>query len=134
MLKKFFAFSLFALTLFVLTNSLKSQTLYFCESVTSDGYPVTESSVFTIGSSGGYFDFLVKLPYDLNCRSVRYEIYKVDSYGSETYSTTINQDTERNWVWFYKQVTFYDSGKYNVYVYDCNDALLTSGSVRIQFR
>lgn len=134
MLKKIFAFSFFALMLFVVTNNLKAQTLYFCESVSSDGYPVTESSTFTIGSSGGYLDMLVKLPYELNCRSVRYEIYKVDSYGSETYSTTINQDTERNWVWFYKQVTFYDSGKYNVYVYDCSDALLTSGSVRIQFR
>ena len=134
MLKKIFAFSLFALTLFVVTNNLKAQSIYFCESVSSDGYPVTESSTFTIGSSGGYLDILVKLPYELNCRTVRYEIYKVDSYGSETYSTTISQDTERNWVWFYKQVTFYDSGKYNVYVYDCNDALLTSGSVRIQFQ
>jgi len=120
--------------LFVVTNNLKAQTLYFCESVSSDGYPVTESSTFTIGSGGGYLDMLVKLPYELNCRSVRYEIYKVDSYGSETYNTTISQDTERNWVWFYKQVTFYDSGKYNVYVYDCSDALLTSGTVRIQFQ
>jgi hypothetical protein len=134
MLKKLIAFSFFALMLFVLTNNLKAQSMYFCESVSSDGYPVTESSTFTIGSSGGYLDILVKLPYELNCRSVRYEIYKVDSYGSETYSTTISQDTERNWVWFYKQVTFYDSGKYNVYVYDCGDALLTSGSVRIQFQ
>jgi len=134
MLKKFFAFSFFALMLFVVTNNLKAQTLYFCESVSSDGYPVTESSTFTIGSGGGYLDMLVKLPYELNCRSVRYEIYKVDSYGSETYNTTISQDTERNWVWFYKQVTFYDSGKYNVYVYDCSDALLTSGTVRIQFQ
>ena len=134
MLKKFFAFSFFALMLFVVTNNLKAQTLTFCESVSSDGYPVTESSTFTIGSGGGYLDMLVKLPYELNCRSVRYEIYKVDSYGSETYNTTISQDTERNWVWFYKQVTFYDSGKYNVYVYDCSDALLTSGTVRIQFQ
>jgi hypothetical protein len=133
MLKKIFAFSFFALMLFAVSNNLKAQTLYFCESVTSDGYPQTESTVFNIGSGGGYLDILVKLPYELNCRSVRYEIYKVDSYGSETYNTTISQDTERNWIWFYKQVTFYDSGKYNVYVYDCNDALLTSGSVKIQF-
>ncbi len=134
MLKKLITISCLACTLFIFSNSLKAQTLYFCESVDKDGYPVTESSVFNIGRDGGYLDMLVRLPYDLNCRSVRYEIYKIDSYGSEVYDNTITQDTERDWRWFWKQVTFYSSGRYNVYVYDCYDALLTSGSVRIQYR
>lgn len=134
MLKKLFAFLFLAVTLFVFSGSLRSQTLYFCESVDRDGYPITESSVWNISRDGGYFDFLVRLPYDLGCRSIRYEIYKIDSYGSEVYDNTIYQDTERNWRWFYKQVTFYSTGKFNVYVYDCNDYLLTSGSVRVQYR
>jgi len=134
MSKKIFTFSFLFFTLLLLSGNLKSQTLYFCESVDRGGYPVTESSVWNISRDGGYFDFLVRLPYDLNCRSVRYEIYKVDSYGSEVFDNTITQDTERDWRWFWKQVTFYSTGKFNIYVYDCNDYLLASGSVRIQYR
>ncbi len=134
MLKKFLTVSFFVLTLFALSGITKGQTLYFCESVDNDGYPVTESTVFNISSSGSYFDFLVRLPYAVNCRSVRYEIYKVDRAGNESYDNTIYQDTEKDWTWFYKQVTFYDAAKYNIYVYDCYDYLLTSGSVRTQYR
>ena len=134
MLKKLLITALFALTLFVLSGNTKAQTLYFCEGVDNDGYPITESTVFNISNSGSYFYFLVRLPYSINCREVRYEIYKVGRYGSETYDNTIYQDTERDWTWFWKKVTFYDAGKYNIYVYDCYDYLLTSGSVRTQFR
>ena len=134
MIKKFLAAAFVVVTLFALSGNLKSQTLYFCEGVDNDGYPITESSVFNISSSGSYFYFLVRLPYAINCRSVRFEIYKVDRNGNESYDNTIYQDTERDWTWFYKQITFYDASKYNVYVYDCYDYLLTSGSVRTQYR
>jgi hypothetical protein len=133
-MKKLFAFSFLLLTLVVLSGELKSQTLYFCEGVDKDGYPQTESSVFNISRDGGYFYFLVRLPYAINCKSVRYEIYKENSSGGEVYDNTIYQDTERDWVWFWKQVTFYSPGRYNVYVYDCYDYLLTSSSVRVQYR
>ena len=103
--------------------------MYFCEDVDKDGYPISESSVFNIGSGGGYLDVLVRLPYEVACRSVRYELYL-----NGKYNTTIYQDTERNWVWFYKKITFYDSGTWDIDVYDCYDQRLVSGSVRIKFR
>jgi hypothetical protein len=134
MYKKLSLFIFAVITLLSLAGEAKSQTFYFCEGVDSDGYPITESSVFNISRSGGYLYFLTRLPYDLNCRSVRYEIYKVDSYGYENYYDTKYQDTQRDWRWFWLKYTFYDSGKFNVYVYDCGDYLLTSGSVRIQYR
>lgn len=134
MTKKFFSLTLLIFSLSVITIGVKSQSLTFCESVDANGNPVSSSSLFYIGSGGGYLDMLVNINYDLNCYSVRYEIYKVSSNGSESYSTTITQSSKPDWRWFYKEVTFYDEGKYNVYVYDCNDYLLTSGSVRIQFR
>ena len=133
MIKKLLTASFFALTLFIFSKGLFSQTLTFCESVDNNGNPNSPSAVFNIGSNGGYLDMLVSIPYDLNCKSVRYEVYKLDSYGSEIYSTTIYQDTQRDWRWFWKEITFYDSGKYHIYVYDSNDYLLTSGSVQIQF-
>ncbi|MGH2576055.1 MAG: hypothetical protein ACRDFC_10190 [Ignavibacteria bacterium] len=129
MIKKLITASFLALTLFTISNSINAQTLYFCEGVDKDGYPVTESSVFNISRDGGYLYFLVRLPYEINCRSVRYEIYRDGSYDN-----TVYQDTERNWVYFWKEITFYKTGNYTVDVYDCYDYRLASGSVRIQFR
>lgn len=129
MIKKIITSAFCALTLFVLANNLKAQTIYFAEDVDKDGYPISESRVFNISRDGGYLDILVRLPYEVNCRSVRYEIYRNGSYDN-----TITQDTERNWVWFWKQVTFYKPGTYDIDVYDCYDYRLVSGTVTIQYR
>jgi hypothetical protein len=132
-MKKVLLFVFLVVGCIALSQSLKAQSLYFCESVDKDGYPVGESTVFTIPSAGGYLNFLVRLPYTADVTSVRYEIYKVDPYGTESYDNTIYQDVEKNWVWFWKQVTFYNTGNYNVYVYDSNNYLLTSGTVKIKY-
>lgn len=129
MLKKLFTLLLFAIVLMAFNKSSNAQSMYFCEGVSSDGYPITESTVFNIGSGGGYLYILVRLPYEVACRSVRFEIYR-----NGRYDNTIYMDTEKSWTWFWKQVTFYDSGNYEVYCYDCFDYLLTSGKVRINFR
>ena len=132
-MKKFSTAILF-IALLAITASLNSQTLYFCEDVDGSGYPIGESSTFNISRDGGWLKMLVRLPYDVNCRSVRYEVYRVDSYGYETYDNTIRQDTERDWRWFWQKITVYSTGKSNIYVYDCQDYLLTSGSIRINYK
>ncbi|MBS1492320.1 MAG: hypothetical protein JST55_02350 [Bacteroidetes bacterium] len=132
-MKKVLLFVFLVVGCITLSQSLKAQSLYFCESVDKDGYPVGESTVFTIPAAGGYLNMLVRLPYTADVTSVRYEIYKVDPYGTESYDNTIYQDVERNWVWFWKQVTFYKAGTYNIYVYDSNNYLLTSGTIKIKF-
>lgn len=111
-----------------LSFPVNAQTMYFCEGVDDDGYPITEASSFTIPDDGGYLYVLVRLPYEVDCRSVSMEIYRNGDYDN-----TIYLDTERNWVWFWKQVTFYKRGTYKIYVYDCYDDLLTSGSVEINY-
>jgi len=133
-MKKVLLFIFLAVSLVVTSNTLSAQSMYFCESVDGDGYPIGESTTFNIGSNGGYLDVLIRLPYSLNCTSVRYEIYKVDSYGNETYDNTIYQDTERDWVWFWKEVTFYKNGTYSIYCYDCSNYLLASNTIRINYR
>lgn len=128
MTKKLFIFGIVALALLAFAGSSKAQSMYFCESVSSDGYPVGESSVFNISSNGGYLDVLVKLPYALNCSSVRYELYL-----NGNYETTIYQDSKTNWEWFYQKITFYKSGSWQIYCIDCYDATLASGTLKIQF-
>ncbi len=127
--------TVFAILLFlILAGSTQAQTLYFCEGVDSDGYPENESTTFTIPSGGGYLYFLVRMSYEVDTDEVKYIIYKVDSYGKEKYSTTIYQDTEPEWSWFWKKVTFYESGKYNIYVYDSDDNFITSATLRIKVK
>jgi hypothetical protein len=129
MIKKLLSVAVVALALLALTESSNAQSIYFCEGVTKDGYAITESSVFNIGSDGGYVYVLVRLPFEVACRSVRLEIFRNGEYDN-----TIYVDTEKDWIWFYKQVTFYKTGEYRVRVLDCFDYELTSGSVRIQYR
>ncbi|HRE41099.1 MAG TPA: hypothetical protein PLG90_07180 [Ignavibacteria bacterium] len=138
MVNKFLNIKTFLL-LFILISSFsysesKAQNLYFCEGVDADGYAIESATLFTISSSGGYLYFLCRLPWELESRSVSYAIYKVDNNGYETFFETVYQDTERNWTWFWKKYTFYESGNYNVYVYDGSNNLLTSGSVNIRFK
>lgn len=121
-------------TLFLGINTSYSQTLDFCEDVSSDGDALSSSSVFNIGSNGGYFKFLVKIPYRIGTSSVSYEVYKVDSDGYESYDNTIYQDVEPSWTWFYKEVTFYKAGRYNIYVYDGDKNFIVSETVRVQYK
>jgi hypothetical protein len=129
MIKKLLSAVFIVLAFLVLSESSKAQTIYFCEGVDDSGYPITESSVFNISRDGGYLYVLVRLPYEVACRSVRFEIYKGGDYDN-----TIYLDTEKNWTWFWKKITFYQQGRYTIYAYDCFDYMVVSGSVTIQFR
>jgi hypothetical protein len=130
MTKKILLPAIFIIALFVFSSSdASSQTMYFAEGVDKDGYAITPSSVFNISRSGGYLYILVRLPYTVDCRSVKFVIHRNGEYDN-----TIYVDTETNWVWFWKKVTFYKTGRYTVYAYDCYDELLTSGNVRINFK
>ncbi|HAP01962.1 MAG TPA: hypothetical protein DCQ93_08575 [Bacteroidetes bacterium] len=131
-LKKF-SIQTFSLFIFLsIAVGTSAQTIYFCESVDQSGAPVNQSNAFIIGNNGGYFDFLVKLPYEARSYYVNYDIYKLSSDGSEQFDNTIRQEIEPDYNWFWKEVTFYDEGTYKVYVYDDNDYLITSSSVKVR--
>lgn len=120
------------LILFISNNS-NSQTLQFCEDVSKDGEAITTSSVFNINTEGGFLKCLTKLPYRVGTTEVSYEIYKVDADGVETYDNTIYQEVDPSWTWFWKEITFYKAGRYNVNVYDGDKNFLASSQIRIQY-
>jgi hypothetical protein len=119
---------LIPILLFLFCITASAQSIYFCEGVDEEGYPISESSSFTISSSGGYLYVLVRLPYEVDCKSVRFEIYRNGEYDN-----TVYVDTEYDWVWFWKQITFYKRGTYTFYIYDCNDYELVNGKVKINY-
>jgi len=128
------AFAAFVLTFaFITLSKVSAQTIQFCESVTGTGEAVSPSTLFNIDSKGGYLKILVTMPYSLGSDQVIYEIYEVDPDGQEKYDNTIYQDASSDWTWFWKEVTFYKAGRFNVFVYDRERNFITSGQVRIQY-
>lgn len=119
-------------TMLFFSSTTNAQSLFFCEAVDKDGYAVNESSTFLIGNNGGYFDLLVRLPYELKSYYVNYDIYEVKADGSEMFSSTVRQDAQPEWQYFWKEMTFYNEGTYKIYVYDDNDYLLTSSTVKVK--
>lgn len=109
------------------STTIHAQAIHFCEDVSDDGYPISEGTTFYISSSGSYFYVLVELPYELLCRSARFEITRNGDYFN-----TIYIDAQADWVRFWKRITFYSGGYYYFKVYDGFDLLLTSGGVNVQ--
>jgi len=137
MLKKTITILTFVFVLFILSKVSTAQTLTFCEGVDDKGRPETPSSTFYIPSGGGYFYFLVRMGSagEIGCSSVSYLIYDVDYNYNETYNTTIYQDeVGRNWTWFWKKVTFYETGYYHVYVKDCYGVYIADSFVTIKWK
>lgn len=118
---------------FCINRPLQAQKLYFCEDVDDAINPVTTGDTFYIGEDGGYFFFLVHLPYSVGCTSVEYRIYEINDDFEETFHATITQTgMSMNWDRFYKKVIFYEPGLYAVYVVDCNENELVSDTVLIK--
>ncbi|GAB4295620.1 MAG: hypothetical protein Kow0098_18060 [Ignavibacteriaceae bacterium] len=111
-----------------------AQKVYFCEGVDEDGYPINEAYEFTIPSSGGYLYVLCRLPYRVNSSEVIMDIFRVNRSGNEEFDNTLYIDTNRDWAWFWKKVTFYDAGTYAFYLYDEDENYLASGEVKISYR
>lgn len=118
--------------LVLISATLRSQTLYFCEDVDDNGDPVETGASFIINPDGGYLYFYADLGKAVNSKEIHYSIYTVDGYGNETYENTIYQDVESTWAYFWKKVNFYHTGDYNVYVYDDKYNEIARGSVRIK--
>ena len=123
----------FVVSLFIIVNTAKSQTIYFCEGVDDNGNPIGSSSTFSFPFNGGYFYALVKLPVATDCKEVSYDVYDVKG-GAENYNTTITQNGLSNeWNWFWKKITFYDAGYYHIKVNDCNGRELADGYVTVKY-
>jgi hypothetical protein len=102
--------------------------MYFCEGVDDDGYPINESTSFTIPEDGGYLYVLIRLPNKVNCNTVNLMVYDDD----EQYLNTITVDTKKSWTWFWKKVAFYTAGEFIIDAWDCDSKWLATGTVEIE--
>ncbi len=130
-LRKILSVTLFSLAL--LGSFTQAQSVYFCEGVDDDGYPIGSSSEFTISRDGGYLYILTRLSYECDSYEIILKVFRVDSRGNENIYNTYYIKSSPDWTWFSKKVTFYDRGTYKVYIYDEYNQRLASGEVNIYF-
>jgi len=119
--------------LFLLPFSLAAQQVIFCEQVDEMGRPRNASNEFTIGNEGGFFKILVKLNEQVSSNEVTFDVYKV-SEGTKHFDISLRMDVKPSLTWFFKEITFYKPGEYQVYVYSDRDKLLGVGHVVIHMK
>jgi hypothetical protein len=127
-------FSVTAIFFLISLSTINAQTVYFCEGVDDDGYPISSSSSFTISRSGGYLYVLTRLGYQCETYTVYMDFYKINSRGKEVFEETFEIETKPSWSWFWKEITFYDPGTYIVYIADGDGYPLAEGEVEISVR
>ena len=88
-------------------------------------------SIFRIVKSGGSFQLLAILDRPVNSENIKIDIFKVDEKGKETWDASVDVNTEKDWIWFSKQLNFYNAGDYTVYAYSAEDKLLCTGMVKV---
>jgi hypothetical protein len=121
------------LILLLVSTSVKSQEVIFCERVDKFGNAWNRSQEFKVSEKGGFLKILVKLNKKVESKSVIFDIYKVTG-EKNVLENTIHMDVNPNLTWFYKEFTFYKEGSYEVYVYDEKDKLLGVGKMKIKLK
>ena len=106
--------------------------MVFCESVSEKGEAIDPSNFFVIGDKGGFFKILIRLDRPVGSTAVTFDVFQMNEEGKEVFDNTIRMKTTPELTWFYKEVTFYREGKYNVYAYDEKNRLLGAGMVEIR--
>lgn len=129
-MKSKLAFFLIAALLSISSASF-SQTLTFCDKADASGKPVNASTIFTVAKNGGPVTMLFTLPAGSKLTVVSFDVYKVDN-GKEVFQSTLKQPVTGSQNWVSKQMTFYNEGRYRVYVFDDQDKQLSRAEVLIK--
>lgn len=108
----------------------KSQDVIFCEKVDHIGNGINQSNHFDISKKGGFFNVLYKQKTSINCEEVTFDIYHLDN-KEETFMSTVKMKVDPKANWFYKEITFFKSGIYRVYLFSEKDKMLGVGKVEI---
>ena len=110
-----------------------SQLAIFCEKVDHIGNPKNASTEFTVSKNGGFLKLLVRLKRKANTSSVIIDIFRKNGEKKEL-DNSITMSINPFMTWFYKELTFYQEGEYQVNVYDEKGKLLAVGKVLIKMK
>lgn len=115
--------------LITLTPDLLAQSLTFCERIDAAGNPVNVNTVFTVSKNGSPVVFYFVPGQAMNA-ALSFDVYAVND-GKEVFRSTLKQNGNGTKA-VSKQMTFYDAGRYRIYVFDENDKQLAKGDITIK--
>jgi len=121
------------LILLLISSTVKSQEVIFCERVDAYGNAWNRSTEFKVSDKGGFLKILVKLNKKVESKVVTFDIYNVSGEKS-VLENTIHMEVNPSLTWFYKEFTFFKEGNYEVYVFDEKDKLLGVGKMTIKLK
>lgn len=107
-----------------------AQSLSFCQKLDASGNPANPSTEFTVGKNGGPVLFYFVPPQSFASASVNFDVYTLQE-GKEVFKVTLKQSASGSKA-VAKQMTFYDAGRYRIYVFDDKDKQLAKGELTIK--
>jgi hypothetical protein len=119
---------LFASLFFLIASAASAQySLTFAYSVDSDGNTSSDAAKFSM-RDGDEIRMLVRNSKGLSTTQLQFKIYKMDSYGEKTYSTTFYYDMKStSSVWAYKGIICHSSGYYFIEILNYSGTHLCEG-------
>ncbi|HYV93045.1 MAG TPA: hypothetical protein VE978_14740 [Chitinophagales bacterium] len=121
----------FIASLLMISEVSFSQSLIFCDRADVNGKAVNANTIFTVPKNGGPVTLLFTAAASAKPASVSFDVYRLDN-GKEVFISTIKQALNGSQNFVAKQMTFYDAGRYRVYVFDTQDKPLARSEVLIK--
>ena len=115
----------------VLATAAHAQRISFCEKVDSTGKAISVSNKFRINKKGDFLYFHVNLPHEVGHDAVVYDLFWIDKDGKEHFDNSVKQKVQPGWTSFWKEISFYHSGTYRIYVYNDYDKFLCVGELAV---
>src|SRR5258706_12108233 len=122
---------LFLAACLIFSGAVFSQQLTFCEKLDARGNPVNPGNTFTVNKNGSPISLCFVTPAGFTGTSVNFDIYRVDD-GKEVFHSTMKQPVNSSQKSVVKEMTFYDAGKFRVYVFDEKDQQLAKAELTIK--
>ena len=129
-----YAIYILSIALFLLLSGRTTfaQTIAFAEDIKPDGQMIGQNASFTIAKGGGTIKMLVTLKGKVNSTKVVYKVYRLDAKGNKYLDQTINDNVERQWLWFFTELFIRSPGIYLVELYsEGKKTVIASGKVKI---
>ena len=116
--------------MFLFSSGLKSQTIHFCESKSTDGEPVGENNKFKYDA---YMDnviyILVNFPSAYGCNQIKFRRENLSEPGPVSW---VDIDPSATWVCF--EMDMPQWGDYTLSVIGCNDEVIGKGTVTMVYK
>jgi len=121
----------FIVALLLISEISFSQSLTFCDKADAAGKAINANTTFTVAKNGGPVTMLFTAPPASKLSTVSFDVYRLDN-GKEVLVTSMKQPVAGSQNYAAKQMTFYDEGRYRVYVFDDQDKPLARAEVLIK--